>query len=82
VAIARAIAGRPRLLLADEPTGNLDSKNGEMVIEIFRRLAEEDGIAVVMVTHEMTFAARTHRQVELRDGRVVGDTVHTRVSPV
>jgi lipoprotein-releasing system ATP-binding protein len=73
VAIARAVAGRPRLLLADEPTGNLDSKNGETVVEIFRRLAEEEGIAVVMVTHEMSFAARTHRQVQLRDGKVVGD---------
>ncbi len=71
VAIARAIAGRPRLVLADEPTGNLDSKNGETVIEIFRELAERDGIAVVMVTHEMSFAARAHRQVRLRDGKIV-----------
>jgi lipoprotein-releasing system ATP-binding protein len=71
VAIARAIAGRPRLVLADEPTGNLDTKNGETVVEIFRELAEDQNIAVVMVTHEMTFAARAHRQVRLRDGRVV-----------
>jgi lipoprotein-releasing system ATP-binding protein len=75
VAIARAIAGRPRLLLADEPTGNLDSKNGETVVEIFRDLAEKEHIAVVMVTHEMSFAARAHRQVQLRDGRIVGNVV-------
>jgi lipoprotein-releasing system ATP-binding protein len=75
VAIARAIAGRPRLVLADEPTGNLDSKSGETVVEIFRDLAERDHIAVVMVTHEKSFAARTHRQVELRDGRIVSNVM-------
>jgi lipoprotein-releasing system ATP-binding protein len=73
VAIARAVAGRPRLVLADEPTGNLDSKNGETVVELFRELSEKQNIAVVMVTHEMSFAARAHRQVQLRDGRVVGN---------
>jgi len=73
VSIARAVAGRPKLLLADEPTGNLDSKNGETVMEIFRDLAENQGIAVVMVTHELSFAARTHRQIELRDGKIVAD---------
>jgi lipoprotein-releasing system ATP-binding protein len=75
VAIARAIAGRPRLVLADEPTGNLDSKMGETVVEIFRHLAEKENIAVVMVTHELSFAARTHRQVQLRDGKIVGNIV-------
>ena len=70
VSIARALAGRPRVVLADEPTGNLDSKNGELVVETFRALAEREGIAVVMVTHEMAFAARAHRQVHLRDGRI------------
>jgi lipoprotein-releasing system ATP-binding protein len=73
VSIARALAGRPRIVLADEPTGNLDSKNGEIVVETFRELADKEGIAVVMVTHEKTFAARAHRQVALRDGRVVSD---------
>ncbi len=70
VSIARAMAGRPRLLLADEPTGNLDSKNGEAVIDIFRALTREERIAVVMVTHEMTFAARADRRIELRDGKL------------
>ncbi|NUO49371.1 MAG: ABC transporter ATP-binding protein [Polyangiaceae bacterium] len=74
VSIARAIAGRPRLLLADEPTGNLDSKNGETVIEIFRKLADDEGVGIVMVTHEMSFAARAHRQVQLRDGKIVGES--------
>jgi len=73
VSIARAIAGRPRVLLADEPTGNLDSKNGETVMDIFRHLAEHERIAIVMVTHEMSFAARTHRQIELRDGKIVSE---------
>jgi lipoprotein-releasing system ATP-binding protein len=73
VAIARAVVGRPRLLLADEPTGNLDSKNGEKVVEIFRDLAAHQGISVIMVTHERSFAARAHRQIQLRDGKVVGD---------
>jgi lipoprotein-releasing system ATP-binding protein len=73
VAIARAMVGRPRLLLADEPTGNLDSKNGETVVEIFRDLAERQRLAVIMVTHERSFAARAHRQIQLRDGKVVGD---------
>jgi lipoprotein-releasing system ATP-binding protein len=73
VAIARAVLGRPRLLLADEPTGNLDSKNGEVVVEIFRNLAEHERMGVIMVTHELTFAARAHRQIQLRDGKVVGD---------
>jgi lipoprotein-releasing system ATP-binding protein len=74
VSIARAIAGRPRLLLADEPTGNLDSKNGETVVEIFRKLADDEGVGIIMVTHEMGFAARAHRQVQLRDGRIVADS--------
>jgi lipoprotein-releasing system ATP-binding protein len=73
VSIARALAGRPRIVLADEPTGNLDSKNGELVVETFRELADKEGIAIVMVTHEHAFAARAHRQVALRDGRIVSD---------
>jgi len=75
VAIARAIAGRPRLVLADEPTGNLDTKMGGTVVDIFRHLAERENIAVVMVTHELSFAARAHRQVQLRDGKIVGNIV-------
>ena len=74
VAIARAVANDPRIILADEPTGNLDSRNGVVVMEAFERLVREQGITIVMVTHERSFAARTSRQIELRDGRIVADT--------
>ncbi len=73
VSIARAVANDPRIILADEPTGNLDSKNGIIVMEVFERLARERSITVVMVTHEKSFAARTSRQIELSDGRVIAD---------
>jgi putative ABC transport system ATP-binding protein len=71
VAIARAIVGRPRILLADEPTGNLDSTMGEEVMDILHSLNTEDGATVVMVTHDERFASRTHRIVRLFDGRQV-----------
>jgi len=73
VSIARAVANDPRIILADEPTGNLDSKNGVVVMEVFEQLVREEGITIVMVTHERTFAARTSRQVVLSDGQVVAD---------
>jgi lipoprotein-releasing system ATP-binding protein len=73
VSIARAIAHGPRLLLADEPTGNLDSANGEAVMSIFERLVRERGLTVAMVTHEPSFAARAARQLVMRDGRIVED---------
>ena len=74
VSIARAVASDPALILADEPTGNLDSKNAEGVFQIFSRLVREHGRTIVMVTHDGDFAARTSRQIRLRDGRVVEDT--------
>ena len=73
VAIARAIANEPRILLADEPTGNLDTANGILVMDLFERLVAEHGLTVVMVTHEPSFAARAARQISLRDGLVVSD---------
>ncbi|MBI5369297.1 MAG: ABC transporter ATP-binding protein [Planctomycetes bacterium] len=69
VAIARALCGRPRVLLADEPTGNLDSKSGTEVMEIFDRLHAQ-GITLVMVTHDEEKARRADRIVRVRDGRV------------
>lgn len=69
VCIARALAGGAQLILADEPTGNLDSKSGSAVMDVFRTLAQE-GVAVVMVTHNKEFAARCDRVIELKDGRV------------
>ena len=73
VAVARAVAGDPLILLADEPTGNLDSKNGVVVMEVFEELVRTQGLTIVMVTHERSFAARTSRQIVLSDGQVVAD---------
>jgi lipoprotein-releasing system ATP-binding protein len=73
VSIARAVANDPRIILADEPTGNLDSKNGLLVMEVFERLVREQGRTVVVVTHERSFAARTSRQIVLSDGQVTAD---------
>jgi putative ABC transport system ATP-binding protein len=70
VAVARAVAGDPAILLADEPTGNLDSKNGEAVMELLREL-NENGSTVCMVTHDSRYAQHADREVALFDGRVV-----------
>src|SRR3954466_1609799 len=69
VAIARALANRPRLLLADEPTGELDQATGEQIVSLFERV-HADGTAVVVVTHDPAIAARTPRMLSMRDGRV------------
>ena len=71
VAIARAIVGRPRILLADEPTGNLDSQMGDEIMAILHELNERDETTVVMVTHDVQKAERTSRTVRLFDGRQV-----------
>jgi lipoprotein-releasing system ATP-binding protein len=72
VAIARALANDPAVLLADEPTGNLDKKNGELVAEVFQELAGQ-GQAIVMVTHDLGLAHRARRMVTMEDGRVIAD---------
>lgn len=71
VALARALANNPMVILADEPTGNLDSKNTGAVIDIFKTLAHEQGVAVVAVTHDLDFAAQTDRNIVMKDGKIV-----------
>ncbi len=72
-AIARALLNTPKLLLADEPTGNLDSAAGAAILDLFEQIREESGTTVVMVTHDEDMAARADRVVRLRDGRIVAD---------
>jgi putative ABC transport system ATP-binding protein len=72
VAIARALINRPRLILADEPTGNLDSQTSEEIMKLFEELNRE-GITIVLVTHEADIARHAQRQVRFLDGRIVSD---------
>jgi putative ABC transport system ATP-binding protein len=74
VAVARAVVGQPLILLADEPTGNLDSKNGEMVMDLMREL-HRGGATICMVTHDPRYAAHADRSIHLFDGRVVEENV-------
>ena len=74
VAVARALANSPAIILADEPTGNLDSKNAQQVFDIFKRLAEHNGQTVIVVTHEAHLARQTHRRIRLIDGRIAEDS--------
>ena len=75
VAIARALVHHPDLLLADEPTGNLDSRNGTNILALLRELSDETGTALVLVTHSAEAAAICHRELELRDGEIVAERV-------
>lgn len=72
VAIARALINEPSIIMGDEPTGNLDSKNTEIVFDIFKQLAEERGQTIIAVTHDDEFAAKSDRILELSDGVLVG----------
>lgn len=73
IAIARAFANQPNILLADEPTGNLDSKNGEHIFDLMTGLHDRSNVTLVLVTHDINLAKRAHRQVILKDGRVISD---------
>ena len=73
VALARAFANEPRILFADEPTGNLDRKTGQLVVELMEKLNQELKTTLVLVTHDLDLAIRAHRTISLEDGRVVSD---------
>jgi putative ABC transport system ATP-binding protein len=74
VALARAFANRPRILFADEPTGNLDSATGATIVELMRELNRDFGTTIVLVTHDLALAAQAQRTIRLADGRIVSDT--------
>jgi len=78
VAIARALSNAPRMLLADEPTGNLDSRTSREIMELLKTLNERDGRTVIMVTHDPSLAARyAHRTLTMLDGQVISETIGT-----
>ena len=80
VAIARAFANRPSILLADEPTGNLDSKNGRHIFELMQDLHTRNNVTLVLVTHDSTLAAEAERRIVLEEGRVALDEINRRDS--
>jgi lipoprotein-releasing system ATP-binding protein len=71
VAIARALINNPLIIMGDEPTGNLDKKNSEVVFDIFKQLAEQYNQTLLIVTHDQAFAERTHRIIEMEDGKII-----------
>ncbi len=77
VAIARAFANEPSILLADEPTGNLDSKNGKHIFELMTGLHSRRNVTLVLVTHDAELAGQAERQIVLRDGRVISDEMNS-----
>jgi putative ABC transport system ATP-binding protein len=82
VAIARALAGSPRIILADEPTGALDTTTGTEIMQIFARLNREQGLTVILVTHEPDIAAHARRVIHVRDGRIAEDGARDHVVDV
>ena len=73
VAIVRALANQPRLVLADEPTGNLDSQTADEVFQLMRSINQQDGVTFLIVTHDPRLAARTDREINLVDGQIARD---------
>lgn len=75
VAVARAVAGKPRLILADEPTANLDSANGEKLMELMRRLNQEEKVTIIFSSHDPLVIEKARRSIVLRDGVIIKDTL-------
>jgi len=71
VAIARALVNHPKVIFADEPTGNLDSATGDAIMDILNRLNKKEGVAILMVTHEVELAKKAERLVRMHDGEVI-----------
>jgi putative ABC transport system ATP-binding protein len=76
IAIARAFANNPKILLADEPTGNLDSKNGSHIFDLMTELHRQNNVTLVLVTHDQALADKAQRQIRLKDGRVLSDDLN------
>jgi putative ABC transport system ATP-binding protein len=74
IAIARALVGQPAILLADEPTGNLDSRTGEQILELLQELNKQRSATIIVITHDHDLASRLDRQVHMRDGLIISDT--------
>jgi putative ABC transport system ATP-binding protein len=73
VAIARALVNKPSLILADEPTGALDSHTGRVIMDLFHKLHKENGITIVLITHSQELAEETERVITLKDGQIIGE---------
>jgi len=82
VAIARALIAGPKILVADEPTGNLDRSTGESIIALFKRLAAEEGLAILLTTHNTAFGAEADRAITLEDGRIVKEEQPNHSQPI
>ncbi|MDR0271855.1 MAG: ABC transporter ATP-binding protein [Clostridiales bacterium] len=80
VAIARSLANNPSIILADEPTGALDTKTGNLVIDIFKKINREQGKTVIIITHNEEIAKQTNRIITLRDGEIISDSLNERMS--
>jgi putative ABC transport system ATP-binding protein len=78
VAIARAFANQPKILLADEPTGNLDSRNGAHIFDLMTELHKQNNVSLILVTHDQNLADRAQRQIILKDGKMISDQIHHR----
>lgn len=76
IAIARAFSNNPKILLADEPTGNLDSKNGQHIFDLMTELHRQNNVTLVLVTHDQSLADKAQRQIRLKDGRVLSDELN------